>query len=262
MKKSIHTIYKITNIINQKIYIGVHKTSNPTDDYFGSGNKIKQAILKYGKENFTKSILFEYDNSEDAYLKESQIVNQSFVKSKNTYNIAIGGNGGNTGNYLPKHGKLNPMFGKKHSIETKKLFSEQRKGKQKSPFTQSHKENLSKSLIGKKRPRTKEHQDKISKSLQGRIFTKSTKDKISKSKKGKLNPKFKGYYITPLGKFESLSQASKSLKISKSSITNLCNNPTKIITKLSLKRNQYLQSLKESPIGKTFKDLGFEFLSF
>jgi len=86
-------IYQVKNNINSKIYIGVHKTDNLNDNYMGSGLLIKKAIKKYGKENFTKSILFEYNNPDDAYLKESQIVNQDFVDRKNTYNLTTGGYG-------------------------------------------------------------------------------------------------------------------------------------------------------------------------
>lgn len=90
----LYTIYKITNNVNSKIYIGVHKTSNISDAYMGSGIAIKNAIKKYGKENFTKDILFIYENKEDAYKKEQEIVNQDFINSPNTYNGKLGGKGG------------------------------------------------------------------------------------------------------------------------------------------------------------------------
>lgn len=48
-------IYKITNILNGKIYIGKDEFSN--SEYFGSGKLIKRAIIKYGKKNFIKEIL-------------------------------------------------------------------------------------------------------------------------------------------------------------------------------------------------------------
>lgn len=87
-------IYKTTNTSNNKIYIGVHKTDNPNDEYLGSGKWIKRAIKKYGKDKFIKEILYEYDNKKDAYLKESQIVTSEFIEDVNNYNLNVGGKGG------------------------------------------------------------------------------------------------------------------------------------------------------------------------
>lgn len=86
-----YTIYKITNTINNKYYIGVHKTNNPMDGYYGSGIVIQDAIKKHGKQNFIKEILFIFDNSQAAYAKEREIVDEEFVKNPNTYNMQIGG---------------------------------------------------------------------------------------------------------------------------------------------------------------------------
>lgn len=102
-----YTIYKITNLINNKIYIGAHKTSNPLDNYFGSGIAIQQAIAKYGKNNFRKEILFIFDNEDDMYKKEREIVNENFVSDKNTYNLTIGGSG--SWSHVDSSGENNPM---------------------------------------------------------------------------------------------------------------------------------------------------------
>ena len=48
-------IYKTTNLVNGKIYIGKDKNNNPS--YLGSGKILKLAIKKYGKENFTKETI-------------------------------------------------------------------------------------------------------------------------------------------------------------------------------------------------------------
>lgn len=49
-------IYKTTNLVNGKIYVGQHYTS-ADDGYLGSGNILIQSIKKYGKENFIREIL-------------------------------------------------------------------------------------------------------------------------------------------------------------------------------------------------------------
>lgn len=87
------TVYKITNNINNKIYVGVHKTTNVYDEYYGSGVAIKRAIEKYGKENFTKETLYIYDNEQEMYQKEKEIVNEDFINDRNTYNMTTGGVG-------------------------------------------------------------------------------------------------------------------------------------------------------------------------
>jgi len=118
MTNTIYTVYQTTNTINNKIYIGVHATTNPNDSYLGSGIAIKQAIEKYGKDKFKKEILFEYDNQNEAYLKETKIVNEIFIKRKDNYNMCIGGNGGKT-----MIGDSHWNYGKHHSQETKKKMS-------------------------------------------------------------------------------------------------------------------------------------------
>jgi dissimilatory sulfite reductase (desulfoviridin) alpha/beta subunit len=88
-----YTVYQTTNQINDKIYIGVHKTENPNDSYLGSNRILKDAIKKYGKENFTKEVLFVFDNEESMWAKEKELVNEDFVSRKDTYNIGQGGEG-------------------------------------------------------------------------------------------------------------------------------------------------------------------------
>lgn len=93
-KQKHYLIYKITNLINNKIYIGQHVTTNINDDYMGSGEHIKNAIKKYGIENFKKEIIAQCSSFEEMNDLEKELVNQDFVNNPNTYNHAIGGSYG------------------------------------------------------------------------------------------------------------------------------------------------------------------------
>lgn len=86
-----YIIYKITNLINGKYYIGRHSTENINDPYMGSGIGIKNAIKKYGVENFTKEIIATASTSEELWDLEKEIVNEAVVKDPNSYNNAYGG---------------------------------------------------------------------------------------------------------------------------------------------------------------------------
>ena len=85
-----YTIYKITNKINNKFYVGMHKTTNLDDGYMGSGKLIQRAIKKHGVENFMKEILYIFDNEIDMRNKEKELV----VLSEESYNLCNGGKGG------------------------------------------------------------------------------------------------------------------------------------------------------------------------
>jgi GIY-YIG catalytic domain len=87
-------LYKITNLLNNKIYIGVHTTVDLNDGYMGSGKIIKSAIKKYGVENFTKEILESFDTYLAALEREAEIVTDDFLLREDVYNLRRGGSGG------------------------------------------------------------------------------------------------------------------------------------------------------------------------
>lgn len=89
------TIYKTTNLCNGKYYIGQHRTNNVNDDYLGSGIILKDAIKKYGKNNFKKEVLFIFNNEYDMNEKEIELIDEILKnKDSNCYNCGVGGRGG------------------------------------------------------------------------------------------------------------------------------------------------------------------------
>ena len=89
-----YIIYKITNRLNGKIYIGKHQTNDDMDDYLGSGTLLKRAMEKYGHEHFEKEILCRCRTETEMNEMEAKIVDEDFVARDDTYNIMLGGCGG------------------------------------------------------------------------------------------------------------------------------------------------------------------------
>lgn len=112
-----HYVYCIENVINGKVYVGKHSTIDLNDGYMGSGKLVTQAIAKYGLENFRKHILKECESSEEAFEFEKFIVDEEFVSDENTYNLTIGGRGGDSGTFVHCNEflKANPEIRRKNS---------------------------------------------------------------------------------------------------------------------------------------------------
>lgn len=92
-------IYKTTNLINGKIYIGKDSKNDPT--YLGSGLLLKKAIEKYGIDNFKKEIIEELTDEKILDDREIFWILELNSTDRNIgYNIARGGTGGDT---ISKH---------------------------------------------------------------------------------------------------------------------------------------------------------------
>lgn len=169
-----YTIYKTTNLVNSKIYIGMHVTDDPNDGYLGSGKVLQQAIRKYGKEKFKKEILFVFDNEQEMKDKEKEIVTEAFCLRNDTYNLCNGGKGGF--GYINRSGIVK-FKGRKHSTETREKISSKMSGR-KYPDRKVILSDDAKRKIGestrkrlKGRPKTAEHREKLRASMLRRVQT-------------------------------------------------------------------------------------------
>lgn len=138
LKLKHYYIYMTTNNITGMKYIGKHY-GELDDSYLGSGKKLKLDIDIYGKNSFTKSILFISNSEEENCKKEIEfIVAYNAIEDPMFYNIHQGGAGGNTmagyseeekQEYRNKMSVLmsgcgNGMYGKCHTEETKEKLSD------------------------------------------------------------------------------------------------------------------------------------------
>lgn len=85
----IHYVYKITNLKNNKIYIGVRTHPNPEQDtYMSSSNIIAKLIEIEGVKNFKKEVLHVYSTRQEAEQKEKEYLTEEFCNDPNTYNVS------------------------------------------------------------------------------------------------------------------------------------------------------------------------------
>lgn len=92
--KKYHFIYKTTNTINGKFYIGMHSTDDLDDGYIGSGKKLWNSIKKYGRDNFITEKLEFFNNREVLIEREKQLVDDDLLKDPKCMNLKLGGHGG------------------------------------------------------------------------------------------------------------------------------------------------------------------------
>ena len=148
--KKYFIVYKTINIVNGKFYIGVHNTDDINDSYLGSGKILKYAIKKYGIENFKRDILKIFDNKEESYNYEKELVGKNLVENFECYNIKQGGFGGwdyvnndadaKAKSVKSRTGEGNGMYKRNHTEESKIKIRKNRAGINKVPQSKIHKE--------------------------------------------------------------------------------------------------------------------------
>lgn len=114
MNKQFNFVYVTINLVNNKMYIGDHSTNNINDYYLGSGRTFLKAIKKYGRNNFIRIILEEFNTKEEAFNVQEKYIKLLNTLSPNGYNIS------------PKGGLRVKGC---HSKETKHKQSKWQKGK-------------------------------------------------------------------------------------------------------------------------------------
>lgn len=84
-------LYQITNKVNGKTYIGIRKTGKDKywREYMGSGKLIKQAISKYGQEQFIKTLVLYADTQEELVEREREAILLAKESDKAEYNITV-----------------------------------------------------------------------------------------------------------------------------------------------------------------------------
>jgi len=93
-QKKYHLIYKTTNLLNGKYYIGMHSTDNLDDGYMGSGRRLRYSINKHGKDNHKVEILEFVNTRKELIAREEEIVNLNEIAKIDCMNLKVGGSGG------------------------------------------------------------------------------------------------------------------------------------------------------------------------
>lgn len=187
-------VYRITNLINGKTYIGQHTVREgrtvTSDTYWGSGKMLRAAFKKYGKENFKKDILFVGDYTQEEINKlEIDAISNERALGKAEYNIADGGNFGLDGHFYwnnasdeqkKKHSEHNRVAGRKGQEAFRKLS-----------------EDVKKAAYEKaERTRAERGHSHHTKGTTGMKFSEEQRKHISESHKGEKNGSFGMHWYT------------------------------------------------------------------
>lgn len=210
---------------NGKSYIGKYE-GKETDSYLGSGKLLKRAIKKYGSDKFKRVILERYNNVNDCREGEKKWIKLfNADTSKRFYNIAKGGEGGDTYSGLSDEDKIT-------------LHVKLKNRKTRTPSTdQVAYLNLLDNTTGS-------------------CNTMSYYEDCYK-----VGVKCKGLYKTPLGTFSSLKTAHSYINIDMTTLRSRCMNPSKVINKyIVAASNHLLVEHDKKYLNHTFLEAGYSFI--
>lgn len=219
-------VYKTTNLINGKIYIGQHTTENIDDGYLGSGVILQKAFKKYGKENFKREVLKMVDGSKE----DLNHAEEFFIKHYRDkigwgmmYNATECAFGGGCHTEESKKKMSEFMKGNQYakgnhlSEETRKKMSAARKGH---PVSEETRKKIFETQKG--RQFSKEHKQKISKACEGRTITDEHKSKTSATLKNRPDLSKKILCVETGGIYPSACEAGRRTGISQGNISSVC----------------------------------------
>lgn len=182
-------IYKTTNLINGKIYVGqrlIKDQSTLDDKYLGSGGRhLKRAFKKYGLENFKREVLHHIFIPNQ---KAVDALEKHYIKKHDSTNLSIGYNKllGTSNNFGSGSPMKNPdvakrvtdkLRGRKGAKRSEAGKANMKKAAQKSwEDAQWRRDRVSEFV---KSTMTPEHREYLSNLAKKRVFTQSRKDKIS-----------------------------------------------------------------------------------
>ena len=176
-QKKYHYLYKTTNKLNGKFYVGMHSTDDLNDGYLGSGRYLKRSIKKYGEDNFIVEKLEFFDTRESLIEREINYVNKTLISNPLCMNLMTGGLCAPASN-----------FGSKRSEESKAKMRELASNKEANKklrwlekndpvWVAKKSDKLRKVKTGKKRPDIKNSEF----NFKGRHHTEESRKNISKN---------------------------------------------------------------------------------
>lgn len=194
-------IYITTNLINGKKYLGQKKIDEHGKwrKYLGSGIAFKQAVKKYGVENFKREIIDVASNADELnQLEEKYTIDMDCVNDRSFYNLVYGGGtvtglkfsevtiqrlrelaSGKSNYFYGKRyvGELNPFYGKNHTFESRRKMSLSHRGQ--NPWNK-----------GKTGIYSNETIQKMIDAKKGKPLSESHKKAIQEAQKGENHPMF------------------------------------------------------------------------
>lgn len=230
-KQRIPYTYSIKFLVTGQFYYGVKYSEGckPSDlgvKYFSSSKVVKSLIKAHGLEKFEFVVRRIFNSANEAKKHETKFLKRVNARANPSFL-----NKHNNDSFYPldNAGEKNPMFGKPAPNRGKK-----------------HKPETIEKML-------KTHQ--ANPTWQGKHLSAEHKNSIATGQQGAKHRRFKGFYHTPYGVFES-SRLAEHSQISYKAVQKWCQNPEKKISLSAINQSPFLSG---ECLGKTFKEIGFWF---